>query len=292
MNRADGLLKKVGMLPPLPNTAVKLMGLLNDPRSSVQDMVELIKYDPAVTGQVLRLCNSAFFGLSRKVTSLQEAMSCLGMVKVLQVVMAVHTNSILSRKQIGYGLERGMLWKHSVGVALAATAIGQRTDEQRANLLFTAALLHDIGKVVLNEYVAAEFLEIVRRVNSERVSFTEAETRVLGFSHAEIGARVAETWKLPDSLARCIRHHHDPAALQPADKLVDIVYLANGVCRLLGIGLGQECPSRRIDEAVLSRQGLLPADMESIGAETLLESKKVEEMFATSAEQPAQLVGG
>lgn len=291
MNRAEEVLKKVGTLPPLPNTAIKLMSLINDPRSSVQDMVEIIKYDAAVTGQVLRLCNSAFFGLSRTVSSLQEAMSCLGMVKVLQVVMAVHTNSMLSRKQIGYGLERGMLWRHSVGVALAASAIGQRVDDNKVNLMFTAALLHDIGKVVLNEHVAAEFLEIVRRVNVERMSFVEAENHVLGFSHAEIGARVAETWQLPESIVRCLRYHHDPGALDPPDQLVDVVYLANAMCRFLGIGLGQEDSGRRIDEAVLNRRGIDKGDVESIGAQTLEELKKVEEMFASAAEPAAALAG-
>lgn len=291
MNRAEEVLKKAGALPPLPNTAIKLMGLINDPRSSVQDMVGIIKYDAAVTGQVLRLCNSAFFGLSRTVSSLQEAMGCLGMVKVLQVVMAVHTNSMLSRKQIGYGLERGMLWRHSVGVALAASVIGQRVDQGKVNLLFTAALLHDIGKVVLNEYVAAEFLEIVRRVDAERISFVEAENRVLGFSHAEIGARIAEMWQLPESIVRCLRYHHDPDALDPPDKLVDVVYLADAMCRFWGIGLGQEDSGRRIDEAVLNRRGIDKGEVESIGAQTLEELKKVEEMFASAAEPAAALAG-
>jgi putative nucleotidyltransferase with HDIG domain len=292
VNRADELLKKMGALPPLPGTAVKLIGLLNDPRSSVQDMVEVIKYDQAVTGQVLRLCNSAFFGLPRAVTSLHDAMSALGMVKVLQVVMAVHTNTMLYRKQIGYGLERGMLWKHSVAVALAASEIGQRVDEGKVNLLFTAALLHDIGKVVLNEYVAADFLEIVRRVNMERISFVEAENRVLGYSHAEIGGKVAEMWRLPEPIVRCVRHHHDPDGLGSPDELVDVVYLANCLCRFLGIGIGEESSTAGADEAVLRRRGFEPGDMEEIGARTLAGLKRVEEMFAGAAEQPAEAAGG
>jgi len=292
MNRSEELLKKVGALPPMPGTAVKLMSLLNDPRSSVQDMVELIKFDQAATGQVLRLCNSAFFGLSRTVTSLSEATSCLGMVKVLQVVMAVHTSSMLSRKQIGYGLERGMLWKHSVAVALAAAEIGQKVDAGKVNLMFTAGLLHDIGKVVLNEYVAAEFLEIARRVKAERISFAEAENRVLGFSHAEIGGKLAEAWRLPDPIVRCLRHHHEPEVLSPPDELVDVVYLANTLCRFLGIGVGQESPTSRCSDAVLHRRGLNAEDLESIGAQILVSLKQVEEMFASATKPATELVAG
>ncbi|HVP11500.1 MAG TPA: HDOD domain-containing protein, partial [Phycisphaerae bacterium] len=150
MNRASEILKQVVELPPLPTTAIKLMNVLHDPRSTLDDIVEAIRYDQAITGQVLQLCNSAYFGLSRTVTSLNDAMLCLGSVKVLQLVMSVHTNSMLSRKQIGYGLERGILWKHSVAVALAATAVAQRLGTSMVNLVFTAGLLHDIGKVVLN----------------------------------------------------------------------------------------------------------------------------------------------
>jgi putative nucleotidyltransferase with HDIG domain len=280
MNRANEILKNVGALPPLPTTAIKLMNVLNDPRSTVEDIVETIRYDQAITGQVLRLCNSAFFGLSRTVTSLNDAMLCLGSVKVLQLVMSVHTNSMLSRKQIGYGLERGVLWKHSVAVALAASGIAQRLGGTMVNLVFTAGLLHDIGKVVLNEYVADEFMEIVRRVNEEHLSFSEAESNVLGFSHQEIGARIGEMWKLPEPIIRCIRYHHDPESIEPADALVDIVYLANCICLLLGIGLGEDGLYHRAHEEVMRRNSLRENDLEIIGAQTTIDLKRVEQLFA------------
>jgi putative nucleotidyltransferase with HDIG domain len=280
MNRANEILKNVGALPPLPTTAIKLMNVLNDPRSTVEDIVETIRYDQAITGQVLRLCNSAFFGLSRTVTSLNDAMLCLGSVKVLQLVMSVHTNSMLSQKQIGYGLERGVLWKHSVAVALAASGIAQRLGGAMVNLVFTAGLLHDIGKVVLNEYVADEFMEIVRRVNEERLSFSEAESNVLGFSHQEIGARIGEMWKLPEPIIRCIRYHHDPLTIEPADALVDTVYLANCICLLLGIGLGEDGLYHRAHEEVMRRNSLRENDLEIIGAQTMIDLKRVEQLFA------------
>jgi putative nucleotidyltransferase with HDIG domain len=280
MNRANDILKRVGALPPLPTTAVKLMNVLNDPRSTVDDIVETIRYDQAITGQVLRLCNSAYFGLSRTVTSLNDAMLCLGSVKVLQLVMSVHTNSMLSRKQIGYGLEAGALWKHSVAVALAAAAVAQRLGNSTVNLVFTAGLLHDIGKVVLNEYVADEFMEIVRRVNEEHVAFSEAECQVLGFSHQEIGGRIGEMWKLPEPIIQCIRYHHEPENLEPASTLVDTVYLANCICLLLGIGLGEDGLYHRAHEEVMHRNSLRESDLEVIGATTMTDLKRVEKLFA------------
>jgi putative nucleotidyltransferase with HDIG domain len=255
------------------------MSVVNDPRSTVDDLVETIKYDQAITGQVLRLCNSAYFGLSRSVTSLNDAMLCLGTVKVLQLVMSVHTNVLLSRKQIGYGLEQGVLWKHSVGVALAASAVAQKLGNPKVNLVFTAGLLHDIGKVVLNEYVAADFLEIVRRVREQRLSFPEAELHVLGVSHQEIGAKIAEMWKLPEPIIQCLRYHHDPGKLDPPDPLVDIVYLANCICLLMGVGLGEDGLFHRADEEVVRRHNLRESDLEIIGAQTLSDLKRVEQLF-------------
>jgi putative nucleotidyltransferase with HDIG domain len=288
----DDILDSVGSLPPLPDTAFRLMNVLNNPRSTLDDIVEVIRYDQSVTSEVLRLCNSAYFGLSRQVTSLNEAMLRLGTVKVLQMVMSVHTNALLGQEQEGYGLEPGVLWRHSVAVALASSIVAQRVDLPNANLVFTAGLLHDIGKVVLNQYVASEFAEIVRLVADERLSFSEAEERVLGFSHEQIGGMVSEQWKLPEPIVRCIRYHHEPGALEPPDPLVDTVYLANTICLLLGIGLGTDGLCHRADEAVMERHSLCEQDLELVGVQLMTELKSVEQSFAdsTADAKPARLV--
>ena len=292
MKTMDDILDSVGSLPPLPDTALRLMGVLNDPRSTLDDIVEVIRYDQSVTSEVLRLCNSAYFGISRQVTSLNEAMLRLGTVKVLQMVMSVHTNSMLRQEQEGYGLERGVLWRHSVAVALASSIVAQRIDLPNANLVFTAGLLHDIGKVVLSQYVASEFAEIVRLVTDESQSFSEAEERVLGFSHEQIGAVVSEQWRLPEPIVRCIRYHHEPGALEPPDPLVDTVYLANTVCLLLGIGLGTDGLCHRADEAVMERHNLCEQDLELVSLQLMTELKSVEQSFAesTADAKPARLV--
>lgn len=283
MKTMEDILECVGSLPPLPGTALKLINVIGDPTSTVDDLVEVVKYDQVVTGQVLKLCNSAFFGLSRKITSLNDAMLCLGTVKVLQMVMSVHTNSLLSKEQSGYGLDPGVLWKHSVAVALASSLFAQRVKLPNVNLVFTAGLLHDIGKVVLNEHVGEKFAEIVQRVNDDQVSFTEAEIEVLGYSHEQIGGMIAENWKLPDTIVRCVRYHHSPGKLDPPDPLVDVVYLANCICLLLGVGLGSDGLNHRADHDVMERHGLHEQDLELIGAQMLTDLKQVEQLYADGA---------
>lgn len=283
MNAQQDIISRVGTLPPLPDTAVKLMEVINDPSSSVDEIVEVIRYDQAVTADVLKLCNSAYFGLSRSITSLNEAMLRLGTVKVLQLVMSVHTSSILANEQRGYGLDPGVLWRHSVAVALAASIVAQKINLTNVNLVFTGGLLHDIGKVVLNEYVAEEFGKILGLVKENRLSFVEAEHQVLGYSHQEIGGKIARMWKLPDPIVRCIRYHHDPGDLETPDPLIDAVYLANCVCLMLGIGLGEDGLYYRADDAVMERNHLNERDLEDVGAQTVVDLQRVEELFASDA---------
>jgi putative nucleotidyltransferase with HDIG domain len=283
---AKEILQQVSTLPPLPDTAVKLMQVINDPLSTVDEIVEAIKYDQAITGEVLRLCNSAYFGMSRKVTSLNDAMLCLGTTKVMQLVMSVHTSSVLSGAQHGYGLDPGLLWKHSVAVALASAEFAQRVKTPNGGSAFTAGLLHDVGKVVLNEYVAEEFIEIVRRVNDEKTSFLEAEQQVLGFSHVEIGEKIANAWQLPDPIVQCIRYHHEPHEATPPEPLVDIMHLADCTCMMLGIGIGADGLAYRADDSVMERHNLVEGDLEAVGAQTLVELKRVEKAF--SDQSPSQ----
>lgn len=290
MSRMDEILARVGGIQPLSATVLRLIDVINDPDSTVTEIVETIRYDQALTARMLKICNSAYFGVSRDVESLEDAMRMLGTLKVLQLVMAVHTNALLSAKQEGYGLAPGMLWRQSVAVAMSAALFAEYTRPPNVSLTFTAGLLHDIGKVVLNEHVAEEFVEIVRRVNEEKMSFDEAETSVLGFSSTEIGATLAEDWKLPPAIIRCIRYHRKPGELSPPDALVDTVYLANCVCMLCGIGLGCDGLCYRADAEVMERYQLRESDLETVGAQMILELKRVESVFADGAAQGRDVV--
>jgi putative nucleotidyltransferase with HDIG domain len=193
--------------------------------------------------------------------------------------MASHTQALLSPPQEGYGLRPGALWTHSVAVALAAQAVAKRLRLLEKGVLFTAGLLHDVGKVLLNEYVATEYEQIAARVSQHQLSFIEAEQQILGFTHPEIGGRVAERWGLPEPIQRCIRHHHEPDALSLPDPLVDTIHLADAVCLLMGLGGGDESLLYRAQPAVVARYALATHDIESIGAEVVVELKAVEALF-------------
>ena len=295
MTAMERALADMDRLPPLPDTALKLVQMLNRPDSRVEDIVECIRYDPVITADVLRICNSAHTGLMRTVTSLHEAACHLGLMSILQIVLARHAGPLLARENRGYGLASGALWRHSAGAALGATGFAQFIEVGSRGPAFTAGLLHDIGKIALNQQVGSAIDDILGAAKEQRVSFVEAEQQILGCSHEEIGARLAERWGLPESIVRCIRYHHNPAVLTRPDPLVDVVYLANAVCLMFGIGVGADELLSRADPAVLERRGLTEEHCEQVGIQMLTELQRVEELFGGTgvgpAARPAPLVG-
>ncbi len=276
----SSIIERVETLPALPATVLRLMNVVSDPESSIPQIVDVIRYDPSLTAEVLRLCNSAYLGLARSVESLDDAVSLLGTVKVFQLVMNAHARGMLGKPQEGYGLPAEALWNHSMAVAAGAQLMARRMGLAQEDMLFTAGLLHDIGKIILNEFVGRDYAEIVRRVNDDGASFSEAELQVLGFTHAEVGARLAETWGLPEHIALCIQYHHEPRALPKIDPEVDAVYLADSVALLLGIGVGDDGLAYRATPEVLEHHGLVEADLENIGLDMVGELQSARALLA------------
>lgn len=282
------ILSRIDQLPPLPDTVLRLVRVTNNPDSTVHDVVESIRYDQAVTAEILRLCNSSYFGLPRTITTLDEATRYLGILKVLHLVLSLHTSELLKGGQAGYGMAPGALWRHSVAVAIAAGAFTDRLGLDNRSVAFTAGLLHDLGKVIIHRYVRDEFKEILRLCEEEHMGFPEAENRVLGCTHADVGAELAIRWQLPDLMVLCIRYHHDPLALQEPHPLVDVVHLADCAALLMGVGLGSDEMMYRAEPAVLERNGLRETDMEMIAARMITELRGIEEAFASFGTSPAR----
>lgn len=270
---------RIDTLPPLPELMLRLIRTVNDPNKNFSDIVDVIRVDQTITTELLRLANSAYFGISNRVKSVEDAVRLLGANKVMQLVLEAQSRALLCPAQAGYGLSPGQLWLHSVAVAIAAGKIAARI-KLTGGLAFTLGLLHDIGKIVLNELVAAQYGKIAALAAGEKLAFHEAEQRVLGFTHAEVGALAAERWKLPAEIVNGIRYHLNPSESPAASPLLDVVHLANAVCVVIGVGGGDDGLQYRADQSVADRHGLLEHDFEAIGAEVIAELKAVQEIAA------------
>jgi HD-like signal output (HDOD) protein len=216
----------------------KILSLAADADSSIAEMIELVQHDPAVTANLLRICNSARTGLSVKIDSVQQAVAILGMQQVFELVLSQNLTVHLSKAQEGYQLEKGDLWKQSVAAAMVARLLAERRDIYPLPAIYTAALLKDIGKAVLHEYVAHSLDRIQEMVTFKGFSFIEAEQACIGMNHAALGGIVAREWNFSPHMVYMIENHHlnNPEARN--DPATATLYLADMVAMMVGTCTG------------------------------------------------------
>lgn len=232
------IVQAVSDLPALPQTVVRVMELTEDPNSTAQDINKVLSQDQAITARVLKMANSAFYGFPRRIGSVTDAVILLGFRTTRSIVIAASVNDILNQEIQGYALEYGDLWSHSQCTAIAARLIARKVKCNSLDIVYTTALLHDIGKVILNNTMQDTYHDIISMVNEKNITFIEAEDQVLGFNHAQVGAQVAEKWNLPLELVEAIEFHHGPSQAQINPRLTAIVHLADIICATMGIGMG------------------------------------------------------
>ena len=203
------IMAQVKSFPGMPVTAAKLVKMLKNSESTAEQIEEILRYDAGLTANILKLTNSAYFGIPSKVSSVKQAIVMLGWKRVMQLVMTMCMSTVMKKSVAGYDLPQGALWRHSVAVSVAAETVAKALKISEAENVFTAALLHDVGKLVLGGFVKDD-LEQIKSMVSKGIAFEVAEYMVIGTNHAEIGARILEKWAFPDDLVNAVNWHHDP----------------------------------------------------------------------------------
>ncbi len=264
MSLVDTILQSVTQLPPFPAVLLRILQLLKDPKTSVRDIVEVMQYDQAITANVLMVCNSAYFGLRCPVSSIRDAVVRMGFNQLLEIILGRGSAYLFHRAYQGYDLEAGELWRHSVACALLSQDLATRLSKEENPLQFTAALLHDIGKVILSEFVKDHFQEIKRLVHEGNLSFNEAEKKVLGIDHAELGAKISEQWKFPPAITAGIHYHHTPLSAPVGSDLPSLLYLCDLIALMTGIGGGADGLSYHAHKEIIKQYGLKGKDLEQI----------------------------
>jgi putative nucleotidyltransferase with HDIG domain len=239
-------------------------------------MVDVIQYDQSITANVLRVCNSAYFGLRHPVHSLRDAVAMIGFDRLVEVILQNNSAQLISRACPGYDLDDGELWRHSVSCALLSHIISIRLNQPPSPARFTAALLHDIGKVILSGFVREHFEEIRKIVRDEGRSFSEAEKEVLGIDHAELGGKISERWQFPKAIVLAIRYHHTPLLAPENHEIVNLIYLCDLVALMMGIGGGADGLSYHAHKEVLNQNQLGRRDIEQFISQLDEGFKKVE----------------
>jgi putative nucleotidyltransferase with HDIG domain len=234
METAEVIATRVGDLPTLPHVATKVMELLSADDSNAGDLERMISRDQAITARVLKLANSALFGRRGMISTLTRAIVLLGFKTVQSLVIAASTETLYRTTSARF--KDKLLWEHAVAAALAAGFVARECRYASFEEAFTAGLLHDIGKVVLDQNLPEPYQEVVELVYNDEVTFLEAEHKILGFDHAEVGALVVKKWNLPAPLEEAVRLHHRPLQSLLDPPLCAIVSLGNSICIKLGLG--------------------------------------------------------
>ncbi|MBF0377591.1 MAG: HDOD domain-containing protein [Desulfamplus sp.] len=273
------LIKDIKNLRPVPAIANQIVDMVDSPSVSMNDIAKIIQYDPAVTANLLRTCNSAYFGLPNPVESVKDAVAILGIDQVVELALLNASAKTLNKSWKGYGLHEGAMWKHAVSSALIAKDIAKKIAPESSNTIFTAALLKDIGKTVLDKFIQISSDKIQNLIEQDGYSFVEAEKKIIGTDHAEIGAMIAKIWKFSPKMVNIIRHHHIPDGVVDSGIDVSIVYLADCICMMMGVGIGSDGLSYRFHDDIIRELSITPDDIAKIIADFTINMQKVEALL-------------
>lgn len=279
MSRIDEILSLVKHVQPFPKVVQRVMEMLDDPETDVKALAEVIQYDQVITANVLKICNASYFGLPRKVSSLNEALVIVGH-NTLKDIIITSSSARFYKGAVGegYKLDQGELWRHSVATGILAKHMVKHIREVDPGAAYTVGLLHDIGKRFLSTFVADDFKQIMIKVVKDHCSFVEAEKELLGIDHAELGGLILEKWEFPEEMQLAVRQHHDPDALKK-EPLTALVSLSNALVISMGIGVGADGLATKMQGEGLKRFGITPLDLDLCMANLLDDMERAQELF-------------
>lgn len=276
MTSLQVLIKEIKNLKPMPAVVTSLLEIVDDPNASMGDITKIIQYDPAITANVLRTANSAYFGLKHPAETIPEAALMLGTDRLVDLVMLKIGAQVTQGTQNGYDLHEGALWKYSVSSALIAKQVATQLGLPNKNSIFTASLLKDIGKIVLDKFVQDAFEKISNLVINENFSFMEAEKHIIGVDHAELGGMITKMWKFSPRMVRIIRNHHLTSETMVRDKDLAVVYLSDCICMMMGMGVGADGLAYRFHQQAMDHIGISAEDILKIIANFTCQMEEVE----------------
>ncbi len=236
LKKANNIKLNVRDIPSLPEVVTKIMELVQDPNSSAAQLSKVISHDPGLTSRVLRLVNSAYYGFPKQISSIQHAIMILGFTTMRGLVLSSSIFKIFAPKPgVEHKLDYKKFWKHSLVTAVASKTIKNHLYLQEEDDVFSSAILHDIGKIILDQYDHENYINALTKASnplkSEQVLFYEEE--FCSVNHQDIGFLVTDGWNLPDTITDVIRFHHTPLESENNSKLTSIVNIGNILSHLI-----------------------------------------------------------
>lgn len=276
---AYALVEGIQALPSLPESVARLTPLLRDERASSGRFEQAVRSDPAITANLLKAANSAYFSGNAPVSTVREAVARIGLRRVYEVAVSTSFRQTLPRRLPGYGLNGSDFWLHCTATALFAEALAVRGNHRCADIAYIAGLLHDAGKLIIGGFLAVE----VPEANWWTFGTDEGERQLLGSSHCDVGKEIARKWNLPLQVEQACRWHHEPgrALTEEQIELASVVHAADALAYRAGFP-GGSSDGPDLDPAVALRLGLTPESLDR-----LIEEKKEEILHLGEVSSPS-----
>lgn len=262
------ILRNVDHLPSMPQVIFKAQEIIENPEAGVQELSKIIETDQAVVTKMLKLANSAYYGLSGKVSTVKKAITLLGIQTLKELLITVGYAKLLDQKLDGYGYSSGDLWRHAIAVGLGSKIIAAKRRIGDAGEAYMAGLIHDAGKLILDPYIMERRQDFTRIMEEESQTFLNAERIVLGFDHADIAFQVCRKWRVPDTISRAVQYHHAPSQ-SDGDRLSYIVHMADCIAKSAGLGYGRDDHLYVPEEGAVDNLGLTQAAIAEIASEVI-----------------------
>lgn len=223
-------------IPTLPTVIHKIIEIVDSPNTSATDLNKAISMDQALSAKVLKLVNSAFYGFPKKIETLTQAIVILGFNTVRSLALSISMVDFLSGGKGKHSLDYQEFWKHSIATSILARAIAKKAFPPMAEEAFVAGLLHDIGILILDQFVPGEYAKVYEVLHKEKLPLHQVEKMVMQITHCDVGRMLAVKWNLPDTLLYSISYHHDPSPTRDFFPITAAVHAANIGAKLLKQG--------------------------------------------------------
>jgi len=274
-------INSISHIATLPEITLKIIELVDNPRSTAQDLNKLISNDPALVSRILKVVNSAFYGLPGQIGSINRAIVLLGLNAVKNIVIAASLTKLFRGGRVSPHFSAKDLWTHSIAVGVMSKLIVTRLQNALPDEAFLAGLIHDLGILVELQAFREPLVEIAERAAKEQIRYVDLEMQVLGVDHQALGAALTLKWKFPRSFQYVTGNHHQPLSLAPECRwLTMVVYLADHVCCREGMGYSLTCKAEEIDPGIVAELGLTMDILNELG-KTLPEALKETEALLT-----------
>jgi len=272
------VLQRLEDLPPMPQIVLRARKIMADQTAGISELVDLLQKDQSIVTKVLRLSNSAYYGLSGKISTVQHAAVLLGQKTLNEVITMAGVSDLIGKELPGYGMDAGDLWRHSLAVGFGAQYLADRLKPKLSNDAFVAGLIHDGGKIILDEYVLQRKAEFETFLADGEQTYLEAEKALLGVDHSEIAADICKKWILPEGIHHPIRWHHRPSGSGGSD-LALFLHVADYFAKMSGMGTGLEDLRYQVEESAIETLGYQEEELDSLLVDVMESVDKIAQEF-------------